>query len=175
MMLRKQFAGMGDAVPLNTWCDQASAWNPLAYLLCLPHDVAHVYDQAGQAAGAAYSDFRYGTVNGQPTIPMPAPPPPGVTLTADPSAATNPNAIYGGTINGTAYYAVPQTAQQNMDAFKATVGDYFNQVGAAADAAACSHFYSMLDPTCPGQYIGTVPILIAVGVVAFMLFRGSRR
>lgn len=172
MMIRKH---LGDTFQASdAWCDQASMWNPAAWFLCLRHDTGVIANAAGAAAGNAYSDIRYGTVGGQPTIPMPAPPPAGVAITADPAAATNPNAVYGGTINGTVYYAVPQTAQENMAAFKSKVDDYFNQVGAAADAAQCNHFWSALDPSCP-SYIGTAPILVAVGVVAFILFKGSRR
>lgn len=164
--------GLGAAVPLNTWCDQASAWNPLAYLLCLPHDVAHVYDEAGQWAGKVYSDVRYGTVDGQPTISMPAPPPPGIAITADASAAKNPAAVYAGTLDGQVYYAVPQSPQENMAEFRKRVGDYFDQVGDAADAANCKGVFGYFDSTCPNF---TTTLLIGGALVAGLVFFGGRR
>lgn len=166
-------AGLGDYA---SSCNAQRNWFEefTLYLYCLPNDAANVYNSAGTAAANAYSDVRYGTVGGSPTIPMPTPPPPGISITTDASAAANPSAVYAGTINGQAYYAVPETPQANMAAFKAKVDDYFNQVGAAADAAACNHWFSMLDPSCPTKFVGTLPILAAVGIAAYMLFRGRR-
>lgn len=105
---------------------------------------------------------------------MPAPPVPDVTLTAD---ATAPGAIFAGTdSSGSNVYAVPQTAQENMAAFKASIDQYMaNQGNATPPDTSCSSWASIFDPNC--NTWGTALAIGGAIVGALLLFNmtGGRR
>lgn len=146
--------GLG-AVPLNQWCDQASAWNPLAYMLCLPHDVAVVY---GNATGRP---------NSYPAPPTP--PPPNIKLVSTPAAGS----VYAGQDNsGSAVYAVPETATDNMARWTADVTAFFDTQGDLTPPTdTCNSWLGLFDSTCPSF---TTTLLVGAGLAALLLLGGRR-
>ncbi len=60
----------------------------------------------------------------------PIPPAPTVALTSSPDAQNQPGAVYAGdSADGTPVYAVPETPGENMNRFKASVNQFFDEQG----------------------------------------------
>lgn len=110
--------------------------------------------------------------------PMPSPPAPTISLTAN---ANTPGAVYAGQdSSGAAVYAVPETAQENMDRTKAALDVYFAKVGDANPPPPpddpCAHWYSFMNPDCNGATGYVFAAAAAVGVLVLgVALSGGRR
>ena len=133
----------------QVWCDQASAFNPVAWFACFGRDVANV------ATATTSADLQ-----APPAIPPPAAP----TLTTDPAAASLPGVSYAGTdSDGNPVYAVPETADQNMARYRALVADFMTQQGQRTPPS-----------VTPAGWL--LPLVIGAAVLGgLVLFGGHRR
>lgn len=110
--------------------------------------------------------------------PMPTPPAPSIALISGAAGAATPGAVFAGNdASGNPIYGVPQTAQANMAAFKATIDQYMNQQGEATPPPPppdCTAWYSFFNPACGG---GSVLPWVVGGVAAVFLLgmMGGRR
>ena len=136
----------------QSWCETASAFNPLSYLLCLPSDIKRVY-------AAATNTF--------PTPPGAAPPGAPCANVDDPGCQaelTVPGAF-------TPAMAADQGRAASLDRwnkFFATV----NPDSPGGPAAPCTEWFSFLDSTCNSLW--WIP-LAALAVFAFLSVKGGRR
>lgn len=105
----------------TAYCNTASWWNPINWAVCFPHDVSTVAsDLVGVNSVASLPD---GTA-------LPAPAPPSIALVT--GATTDPNAVYAGAdSSGNPIYAIPQSADENMDQYRADVQAYLQQLSDA--------------------------------------------
>jgi hypothetical protein len=149
--------GLGTTgVPYDQYCDQASLWDPIAWMTCLPHDVSKVF----------------GGTSSSTLPPPPPPPPPNIALSTDPAAAATPGAIYAGTdASGNPVYAVPQTASANMAAYAAQVKQFMDDVGTANPPPDCTTTWNQLfNSACPST--GTSYLPWVLGGLATVLVLG---
>jgi len=111
--------------------------------------------------------------------PMPNPPAPSISLVSGPAGAAAPGAVFAGTdASGNPIYGVPQTAQANMTAFKATIDQYMSQQGEATPPPPppdCTTWYSFLNPDCGGGSFLPWALAGVVGVLLIGSMLGGRR
>ena len=154
------------ALVLRFW-----SWQRLMYTasMCGTNPITSATNAASAATSATMNAILPGTY-----MPMPNPPPPGVTLTSNPNA---PGAIPAGADSGgNEVYAVPQTAQDDMAAFKKVIDQYMiDQGNATPPDTSCSSWASIFDPNCNSW--GTVLAIggAVVGALLLVNLTGGRR
>lgn len=147
--------GMGAAATsLAEWCDQAAWYNPIAYTVCLPHDVAKIGSDIA-------SSVRGGFTPQMSAYPMPpAPVAPTTTLVSNGGVDVAGNPTYD---------VVTQTPQQNQASIVDQMRAFFTGVDAANHPASvpCSGVFSDFDSACnPNSSL----MWLGAGVVGLGLF-----
>lgn len=136
-----------------TWCDQAAWYNPLAYALCIPHDLSVVGSDIA-------SSYRGANVAEPGTLPPALPP--GLTYVGP--SADNPNATYAGVdSSGTPVYVVPQTAAQNQAANTANWQQFFANYSSANPPP--SSFSDTLKSLLPWVLLGVAGIVVVPSLI----------
>ena len=145
-------------VPLSQWCDQAAWYNPLAYAVCLPHDLSKVLgvDLPG---------------SGNPNFPAP-PQPLAPTTTLVPNGGVD-------VLGNPTYDVVPQTAQEQHASIVQQMQDFFTSVDQQNNPPKpppdCTGTFSMFSSACnsyaPLAWVGAG----LAGLYLFKTFFGGRR
>jgi hypothetical protein len=146
---------------LSDWCQQPASNQPWYVQTVMAPATMLCPFVGGSNFGSDVTTYAGGAVLGNYPAP-PAPPAPAVTLSTDPTAADQPGAQYAGQdASGTAVYAVPETAQENMTRYKALVDQFMNDVG------------TKNPPTDFWSKYGTVLAIAGAVVGALVLYKGT--